>query len=139
MDQNVDECKRVWRAYAVASTEFYSVEPGARARTRHALERAVAVVLDGRQRLTAINEFPKTPSPSPVPPPLRKTGRCHFGRNLKSEIAISSFPWIRNPNLPWVKSRPGSAKVSSTFHSSPTSTLCTRRSGVTSICMVKAF
>jgi hypothetical protein len=65
--------------------------------------------------------------------------RCHFGRNLKSEIAISSFPWIRNPNLPWVKSRSGSAKVSSTFHSLPTSTLCTRRSGVTSICMVKAF
>ena len=27
---------------------------------------------------------------------------AQLGRNLKSEIAISSFPWIRNPNLPWV-------------------------------------
>jgi len=26
MDQNCDECKRVWRAYAAATTEFYSVD-----------------------------------------------------------------------------------------------------------------
>ncbi len=57
----------------------------------------------------------------------------HCGRNWKSEIAISSFPWIKNPNLPRVKSRPGSTKVSSTFHWPPTRTFCTRRSGVTSI------
>jgi len=60
------------------------------------------------------------------------SGVYRWGTNLKLEIAISSFPWIKNPNLPWVKSRPGSIKVSITFHSSPTRTFCTRLSGVTS-------
>lgn len=66
--------------------------------------------------------------------PIEPRGQCWApGRNLKSEMPISSFPWTRKPNLPWVKSRPGSVNVSSTFHSSPTRTFCTTRSGVTSI------